>query len=110
MISEMRSQAVKAMAEAEPAPRRTIVAAALPENQPRASLPLVDVTFVEADIPPDVARTIEELLLPGEAIFVLLRLSSTYSFRLASGKEEKACFWTIVTGARLFLFALASDG
>ncbi len=72
-------------------------------------LPIVDPAFIEKDIPPDIACAITKVLLEGEAIFVLLRLSSNYSFETVSGKAEQAPIWTIITGTRLVLMALASD-
>ena len=76
----------------------------------RPRLPVVDSLFVEDEVPEDVVQAIAAQLQPPEAIFVLLQLHSPYHFTSQASSSETAPIWTIVTGARLLLLAISSDG
>ena len=80
-----------------------------PENGD-ISLPVVSSAFIEENIPTTIAQALKTLLWPEEAIFVLFRLNSGHNFTLESGKEEKSLIWAVVTGTRILLMAIASDG
>ncbi len=82
----------------------------LQNGQDVPTLPVVESSFVEDDIPEDITGAIVQQLDEGEAIFVLFRLNSGYSFTLASGKSEKVPLWTVMTGTRLLLLAISSEG
>ena len=66
--------------------------------------------FIEENVPSEIVQALKTFLWPGEAIFVLFRLNSGHNFLLESGKEEKALIWAVVTGTRILLLAVASDG
>ena len=83
-----------------------------PEHQDEHNeilLPIVEPLFAE-EVPTDVARIIAESLEQDESIFVLLQLSASHTFETTSGKTEKAPFWTVITGTRLLLIAVSSEG
>jgi hypothetical protein len=75
-----------------------------------AAVGLVDPLFVEEDIPAEIVPAIAAQLLEKEAIFVLFRLNSTHSFQTSRGRPENAPFWMAMTGGRLFLVAVSTDG
>lgn len=81
----------------------------LPEK-PIAALPIVDPFLVESDLPEEIANAILRLLLPDEVVFVGLRLNSSHHFSGEQGKEEKVPMWLALTGTRLIVVAVASDG
>ena len=74
------------------------------------SLPVVDSSLIEDDIPSDVVLALTNLLKAGESVFVLFRLNVHHRFVLNPEKEEKVPIWAIFTGNRLLLLAVASDG
>jgi hypothetical protein len=79
-------------------------------------LPLVDRLFIDNDVPVEIVREISAQILPDESIFVLFQLNASHNFvsaaEEASGgsKIEKVPLWTIVTGTRLLLLAVSSQG
>jgi len=81
----------------------------LPEK-PKTTLPIVEPFLIEADLPETVADALLRLLLPDEAVFVVLRLNSSHHFSDEPGKDEKAPMWMALTGTRLLVVAVASDG
>jgi len=89
-----------------------VSASSLPEDQEESEqvLPIVDRSYIEKDIPPDVAQAIKTCLIENEAVFVVFQLHSRYIFHMGSKKEERSPLWTVITGTRLLLVALASDG
>lgn len=74
------------------------------------TLPIVDPALIDPDLPGDVAQAVLTLLQPNEAVFVILRLHSQHHFSAENGKGEKSPIWTVVTGTRMLLVAVASDG
>ena len=81
----------------------------LPEKL-AVALPIVDPSLIEPDLPQNVAEVISRLLRPDEAVFVVLRLNSSYHFPDEQGQEEKTPMWMALTGTRLLVVAVASDG
>ena len=73
-------------------------------------LPIVDRLFIDEDVPENIAREISSHLLQDEFIFVLFQLNSPYSFNKEPEKMEKVPLWTMVTGTRLLLLAISSEG
>jgi len=73
-------------------------------------LPIVDRMFVDEEVPEEIARKISSYLLQDEFIFVLFRLNSPYSFNNEPEKTEKVPLWTVITGTRLLLLAVSSEG
>ncbi|PIE34838.1 hypothetical protein CSA56_06555 [candidate division KSB3 bacterium] len=81
-----------------------------PEEGLEQTFPIVDPSYIEKDIPSDVMQAIHSCLMDGEPVFVIFQLHSNFVFHLESGKNERVPIWTVVTGTRLLLLALASDG
>lgn len=73
-------------------------------------LPIVDRLFVDEGVPEDIARAISSHLFQDEGIFVLFQLNSPYSFSKEPEKIEKVPLWTVITGTRLLLLAISSEG
>lgn len=88
-------------------------------------LPLVDRLFIDEDIPLEIVREIAAQILPNETIFVLFQLNASHNFvdtvdssgksgetgkTGVPGKVEKVPLWTVVTGTRLLLLAVSSQG
>lgn len=74
------------------------------------ALPLVDQLFIDENVPEEIIESIVSYLLPEESIFVLFQLNSSYSFTTDPDHTEKAPFWTVITGTRLLLLAVSSEG
>ncbi|PID58266.1 hypothetical protein CSB45_04150 [candidate division KSB3 bacterium] len=74
------------------------------------SLPVAPLACIEENIPTAIVQAIKTLLASEETIFVLFRLNSSHTFQLESGKEEKSLIWSVVTGTRILLLSVASDG
>ncbi len=79
-------------------------------EKPIDTLPIVDPSLIEPDLPQTVAEAICRLLFPAEEVFVALKLNSSYHFSHENGKREKTPMWTALTGKRLLILALSSDG
>ena len=87
-----------------------------PENQLQSNLealPLVDRLFVDEHASAEIIREAVLHILPDEHIFAIFQLNASHNFVRDtddSGNGEKAPLWTVVTGTRLLLLAVSSQG
>jgi tetratricopeptide (TPR) repeat protein len=79
-------------------------------NKGIATLPIVDPVFADEEVPEDIVQEIVFYLFQDESIFALFRLDASYSFSSESGKVERVPLWMVITGTRLLLLAVSSEG